>query len=112
MSFVVVLFIQVEILWQSPGIGLPPLTASCFVSGNPPRPGPIQDLTITSEVIPVESLDERSGINREIAVGVNFNWTASNPPFGNLLRYNIWLSSEALNDPNEDREFDRALVGV
>ena len=109
----VVLFIQVGIQWQNPGIGLPILGDSCFVPGNSPRPDPIQDLTNTTEVFYYERLEPRTHRpRREITVVFNFTWTAPHVPYGKLLRYNIWLGPEILNDPNDDREFYRLEVGV
>lgn len=108
MSFGVVLFVQVEILWQIPG--LPIRGDACFVPGNPPRPHPITGLSNISEII-YEMLQPDTE-RRQISLRFNFTWTAPLVPYGNFLRYNIWLGSEILSDPNDGSRFIRLEVGV
>lgn len=109
--FGVVLFVQVGILWQNPGIGLPLIGDVCFVSGNPPTPYSIRDLTNTSVIIHNEILKPNTD-ERQITLKFNLTWTAPIVPYGNFLYHNIWLGSEILNDPNDGRQLDRFEVGV
>lgn len=109
----VVLFIQVEIQWQNSHIGLPSVRNDCFVSGNPPGPDSIQDLTNTSDVIHYERLEpDTDKLRREITIKFSFTWTTPHVPFGEFLHYNMWLGPEILNDPNDNRELDGLEVGI
>lgn len=91
------IFFKVEVLWQNPGIGLLSVNDHCFVSANPPRPSPVQDLTITS----VDRLVNEFA--REITVTITFSWTRPFVPYGNLSHYEVWLGPRPLTGQEESR---------
>ena len=89
---------KVEILWQNQGIGLPIVGDHCFVSANPPRPSPVQDLTITS--LEYRLVDRFTG---EVTVVLSLSWTRPFVPYGNLSHYEVWLGPRPLTDQEEYR---------